>query len=197
VAGLQLLWDRRDDPVSTRRGTFASVDLSGADETLASDFSYARLFTRASHHLPFGSFQGQPLVWAQSGRIGLARAFRGQSLVGFELLFAGGEYSIRGYDDDSIGPGLFDDVEEQALAVLNQELHVPLWGDLLNGVVFFDAGEVWDDFHELGRDFLTSGGLGLRARTPAGTLRLDVAYPFDRRPGDDEVTVYFGLGNVF
>ena len=197
TAGLQLVWDRRDDPVSTVRGTFASADLSGADETLGSDFSYVRLFTRASHHLPFGSFQGQPFLWAQSARVGLARAFREQSLVGFELLFAGGEYSIRGYDENSIGPGLFDDVEEQALAVINQELRAPLWGDLLTGVLFFDAGQVWDDSGDLGRDFLTSGGLGLRARTPAGILRLDVAYPFDRRPGDDEVTFYFGLGNTF
>ncbi|HVR29367.1 MAG TPA: translocation/assembly module TamB domain-containing protein [Thermoanaerobaculia bacterium] len=194
--GMQLVWDARDDPVSTRRGTFASADVVGADESLGSELSYVRLFTRASHHRPFGSLQGQPLLWAQSARLGLARSFRDQTLDRDERFFAGGQYSLRGYDEDSLGTR-FLAVGEQATFVVNQELRVPVWRDLLTGVVFLDAGQVWNDVGDFGRDFLTSGGLGLRARTPVGTVRLDLAHPFDRRPGDDSLKLYLGLGNAF
>jgi translocation and assembly module TamA len=195
-AGFQAIFEGRDDPVSTRRGTFASIDLSAADESIGSEFSYARLFARATHHRGFALFDRR-LLWAQSARVGLARAFRGQELISLELLFAGGEYSIRGYDEDSIGRGFLEMVDEQALLVLNEELHIPVWRDVLSGVVFVDAGNVWPDWGSFGEDFLTSAGLGLRASTPVGILRLDLAYPFDRRPGDEAVKVYFGLGNVF
>ena len=40
-------------------------------------------------------------------------------------------------------------------------------------------------------------GLGLRARTPVGLLRLDLAFPLDRRPEDEEYKLYFGFGNAF
>ena len=43
----------------------------------------------------------------------------------------------------------------------------------------------------------TSVGLGLRATTPIGPLRLDIAFPLDRREGDDSYKVYFGFGNIF
>jgi translocation and assembly module TamA len=138
------------------------------------------------------------MVWAQSARVGLAKSFRGQELVSFEILFAGGQYSIRGYDEDSIGPGPLEAVGEQALLVLNEELHVPVWGDLVTGVVFLDAGNVWPDWRSLGDDYLTAAGLGLRVSTPVGLVRLDVAYPFDRpSDDDDEIKFYLGLGNVF
>ena len=38
------------------------------------------------------------------------------------------------------------------------------------------------------------GGEGLK---PGGKVRLDVAFPLDRREGDDSVKVYLGFGNVF
>ena len=46
-------------------------------------------------------------------------------------------------------------------------------------------------------ELLTSIGLGLRASTPAGPIRLDVAFPLGRREGDDSVKFYLGFGNVF
>ena len=73
---------------------------------------------------------------------------------------------------------------------------VRLWLDL-TGIVFVDAGQVWAETSEFGRDLATALGLGLRASTPLGLFRFDVAYPFDPRPGDDSYKLYFGFGNVF
>ena len=49
-----------------------------------------------------------------------------------------------------------------------------------------------------GSDLFTSAGLGARAVTPVGLLRLDVARPLAGRPGiDPEYKIYFGLGTSF
>ena len=42
-----------------------------------------------------------------------------------------------------------------------------------------------------------SVGAGLRADSPIGPLRLDFAFPLDRREGDAEYRIYFGLGQTF
>ena len=83
------------------------------------------------------------------------------------------------------------------LFIVNQELRFPLPGDWFSGLVFFDAGDVWESREAIDSGLFKSVGLGLRASTPAGPLRFDVAFPLDRRDGDDRVKVYFGFGHVF
>ena len=78
-----------------------------------------------------------------------------------------------------------------AVLVVNEELRFPLFWDM-SGLVFFDAGRY----------------LGLRSRpgdrrrprppaAPVGVIRLDLARPLDRRPGDPSFKLYVGLGNAF
>ena len=47
----------------------------------------------------------------------------------------------------------------------------------LTGLAFFDAGQVWARPRDASFDLAKSIGLGLRASTPVGLLRLDAAYP--------------------
>ena len=199
--GLQYIFDSRDDRASPRSGLFASLDLSFSDESLGSDIRYGRLFGQLHSFRPVGGMAGRDLTWAQSVRLGYAEAFTGLELIDELLLRAGGEYSVRGYLRETLGPPALTGVrlpstEHNSLLVLNEELRFEI-RDPLSGLVFFDAGNVWiDDSSE--RDLFTSVGLGLRADTPLGLLRLDLAVPLDRREGvDPEVKLYFGLGNVF
>jgi translocation and assembly module TamA len=67
----------------------------------------------------------------------------------------------------------------------------------LTGLLFADAGQVWKSWSDVNADLTTALGLGLRARTPIGLLRLDLAFPLDRRPGDRSYRVYLGFGNAF
>ena len=83
-----------------------------------------------------------------------------------------------------------------AVLVVNEELRFPLFWDM-SGLVFFDAGQVWAETSDFGRDLATAVGLGLRADTPVGVIRLDLARPLDRRPGDPSFKLYVGLGNAF
>lgn len=200
--GLQLIRDTRQDPVLGVRGMLASLDLSGSGPWLGSDYRYARAYGQLNLFLPVGEPGGVPLAWASSVRAGGARAFGGQELLTDVRFKAGGEYSVRGYPFESLGPR-FEVGDEllttggAAVLVVNQELRATLpWFDLM-GLVFFDLGQVWAERADFGRDLAKSVGLGLRATTPVGVVRLDLARPLDRRPGDPSFKAYVGLGSTF
>lgn len=193
--GAQVVYDRRNDKIDPTRGDFRSLDLSGSGGFLGSDFDYARLFGQV-HLFRTVRIAGRPMVWAQSLQSGLARAYSGQGLISEERFRAGGEYSVRGYELESLRSGAIDPSEE-SLLVLNQELRFPLPFESLKGLVFFDAGQVWEGTGDFGRDLAKSLGFGLRAGTPIGLLRFDAAFPLDRREGDESYKLYFGFGNAF
>ena len=201
LAGLQFLRDTRDDKIDPRRGLFASLDLSGSGSFLGSDFKYARLFGQVASFRNL-RLAGRPWTWAQSVRLGVEHPFAGQEIIRDELFFAGGPYSVRGYRQETLGPqeslglDLVRAAGGEALFVINEELRFALpWS--LTGLAFFDAGQIWARPRDASFDLAKSIGLGLRASTPVGLLRLDAAFPLDRRPGDGSYKIYFGFGNAF
>jgi outer membrane translocation and assembly module TamA len=144
---------------------------------------------------------GRPLTWAQAVRVGLAHPFAGQEMIRDERFFAGGPFSVRGYRVESLGPrDVFGDIDRAAggevLLVINEELRFALPWDL-TGLAFFDAGQVWARPGDADFDLAKSLGFGLRARSPLGLLRLDAAYPLDRRRGEPSYKLYLGFGNAF
>ena len=201
VLGMQLLYDTRANQLLVERGLFASIDLSGSEEFLGSDFRYLRLYGQFSIFQPLGKVFGRRWTWAQSLRGGWAKAFD-QELLRDVRFFAGGEYSVRGYGTESIGVQetigpIVRPLGGDSLLVLNQELRVHLFGGY-TGLLFVDAGSVWSRAADLDRDLVYSAGIGLRALTPVGLVRLDLAHALDRRPGiDPEFKLYFGLGSTF
>lgn len=200
LLGGQYLHDTRDDRIDPRTGLFASADFSGTGAFLGSDLGFLRLFTQAAS-FKHVSLAGRTWTWAQSVRLGLAHPLAGQEVIRDERFFAGGPYSVRGYEQDSLGPQedlivFVRPLRGEALFVINEEMRVPLPWDL-TGLVFFDAGQVWRKPADIDLDLAKALGLGLRARTPLGLLRLDAAYPLDRRPGDARYKLYVGFGNAF
>ena len=198
--GFQYIHDSRDSPLAATRGRFTSLDFSGSEEFLGSDFKYARFFAWTSLFRSAGRVGGRPLRWAQSYRLGLAEPFDNQVLIPDEQIrfFAGGAYSVRGYPTESLGPvsDLFGPLGGEALIVINQELRMAL-PFALTGVAFFDAGNVWAEREDIGLDLKSAIGLGLRWASPIGILRVDVAGPLNRRPDDSAYQAYFGFGHVF
>ncbi|HWM91307.1 MAG TPA: translocation/assembly module TamB domain-containing protein [Thermoanaerobaculia bacterium] len=192
--GTQVLYDSRNDKVDPTAGTFRSLDLSGSGPFLGGEVNYARLFGQVHLYRTF-RIAGRPLVWGQALRSGAARAFKDQSLISEDRFFVGGEFSVRGYETESLG--LTGRPSEETVLVLNEELRFPLPFEGLTGLLFFDAGQVWEGLGSFETDLAKSLGLGLRASTPVGLLRLDLAFPLDRRPEDEAYKLYFGFGNAF
>lgn len=198
--GFGMTYDTRDDKVLARRGMLLSFDLSGTSPALGADLRFTRLYGQWASFHPLGSWAGRAVTWAQSVRFGLAKAFGGQELIRSERFFAGGEYSVRGYEKDSLGP--MEDLGfvtrplgGEAMLVLNHELRLALPWDLI-GTIFLDAGQVWAKPGQVElRDLALATGIGLRAQTPLGTFRLDLAFPWERQAKGFKL--YLGFGSPF
>ena len=67
------------------------------------------------------------------------------------------------------------------------------WG----AVAFVDAGQVAASSTPFQGTTHVGAGIGARYYTPIGAIRLDVAVPVNRQPGDDAFEIYVGLGQAF
>jgi outer membrane protein assembly factor BamA len=190
--GWQVIHDTRDDLINPWRGLFVSADLSTTNDYIGSDFDFVRLFTQLHWHRPAFKLGRRQLTWSQAYRVGLLTS-QDQLPLSEELFAAGGAYSVRGYDTDSLSD---EDRGGEALLVINQELRFPIW-NVLSGLVFVDAGNAWADKGDFGTDLFTAAGFGLRADTPFGLFRLDLGVPLDQREGDPDYKAYVGFGHAF
>jgi translocation and assembly module TamA len=114
-------------------------------------------------------------------------------------LYAGGGGSVRGYRYMSIGPTGPDDAVVGGRSLLDGSVEARVKvTDTIGFVPFVDAGDAFasttPDFRE---PFRVAAGLGLRYYTAIGPIRLDVAAPLNRRPGDPPVAVYVSIGQAF
>ena len=92
------------------------------------------------------------------------------------MFFAGGAYTVRGYEERKIGP--IDSVSKdplggEAMIVANVEYTYPLIS-FIKLAVFCDTGNVWAKLGDIGNGGFKSGvGLGVRIKTPIGPIMLD------------------------
>ncbi len=113
--------------------------------------------------------------------------------------FVGGGGSVRGYRYRSLSPDNGFGVPTGGLSYIEASLEARIRLTETFGIVpFVDAGSAYDspvpDFKSSIRE---SVGLGLRYFTPIGPIRLDVAVPVARRPGESKFGVLIGVGEAF
>jgi outer membrane protein assembly complex protein YaeT len=200
--------DRRDDPLDATRGMFTSHSLEFATASLGSDLRFLRYFGQFYRYVPLvrpASVPGETaprrprFVYAGALRLGLGRGFGGQGLTVSERFFAGGGTTIRGFEQDTVGPVDFQGDPEggEALFVLNNELRFPLIS-IFDGVAFLDLGNVYPRVRDLNPfEVRKAAGLGLRVRTPYFLLRMDYGHKLDRREGESSGEFFFSIGQAF
>jgi outer membrane protein assembly factor BamA len=133
-------------------------------------------------------------------RIGIANPRN--DLIATERFFAGGSFSVRGFEKDKLGPRdpvLGEPAGGEAVFIINQEVRFALpiheWA---HGVIFYDAGNVYAKLSDFDlRHLRHSLGFGLRLHTPIGIGRVDLG--FNLRPKKDEkrAVLHFALGHAF
>ncbi len=137
-------------------------------------------------------------VLAARGRIGTILSPDLASVPPTKRLYSGGGGSVRGYAQDYVGP-LDGNNPRGGRSALESgiELRARLFGDV-GGVVFLDAGSVstqmYPDFED---GVQTAVGFGARYFSPAGPIRVDVAFPLNPRRQDNSFQVYFSIGQAF
>ena len=186
------IFDTRDDPTDATRGSLTSWNVEYASPTLGSDVNFVRQLAQAYHFRPW-----RAVTLASAARVGTVVPRGHQDLLPTELFFAGGARTVRGVDEDSLGPrNVFGVSGGQALLLFNQEARFPVYR-WVRGVGFFDAGNVFETPSALDLRKLTgAAGAGIRIATPFALLRIDygrVLFGGPERAG----RWTFGIGHTF
>jgi translocation and assembly module TamA len=190
-----LIRDNRDNPLNPRRGRFHSFSLEAGHRVLGSDYDFLKGYVQVS----INQFLKPTLMWAQGYRLGAMRAAGGVRLPDEVLFRAGGPNSLRGFSAESLAAE--DEVNDVALGeaviIVNQELrYMPLQGRL-GGALFYDTGNVFDRVEDISFDFTHTLGVGLRYDSVVGLVRVDLAFPLNKPPGEPSYRLLFGIGQAF
>jgi outer membrane protein insertion porin family len=191
-----LLSFRKDTRNSTRRPTEGGImGLSGEFQTgaIGSDNESAKLRLRWTEYVSVF----EESVLKLHGEL--------NSLIGddplYERYFGGGIGKVRGYEERTLGP-LDENREEvggSSFAVFTAELDVP-FNKTFNGVLFTDAGGVWEDsdgFIDYDK-FNISVGPGLRINLPIGVVELYYGVPVvDESEVENSGRFHFNMGYNF
>ena len=187
--------DTRDEILDASKGSFISSALQHSPEVLGSQVRFLKYFGQYFRYFPlqkprvelFTNKVLRPrLIYATGVRVGLAKGLGEQEVPVSERFFAGGATTIRGFENNSVGPATFTGTQlgGQAMLVLNNELRFPLVS-IFDGAGFLDVGNIYrnvSDFSLAG--IRKAAGAGLRVRTPWFLVRLDYGLKLDRRPGE-------------
>lgn len=131
-------------------------------------------------------------ILAQRLKIGYIIPRNGVSV--YQKYYLGGQYSLRGYAERSIGPDTLAD-ERYGNIILNYNIEYRVGLPWNFGIVgFFDIGYLDNEIDLQDSDFLKAGtGAGLRYYTPIGPARCDIGFPL----GEDGWELYLGIYHIF
>ncbi|MGE3490922.1 MAG: BamA/TamA family outer membrane protein [Vicinamibacterales bacterium] len=172
-----------------------------------SDATFIKYYGQYSHYFPLRPerrkrFSNEILrprfVFATSVRLGLSRGM-GTLVPNTERFFAGGSTSLRGFEQNAVGPVGPDSIPTggDAMLVLNNELRFPLIS-LLDGVTFVDVGNVFPPVGDFSlSDLRKTAGVGLRLRTKWVLVRGDYGFVLDVRAGERKSRFYVSIGQAF
>ncbi len=181
-----LIRDTRNDLFNPTRGTLETLTIDFSSSYLGSEGEFLKSFGRFNLYFPLY----KRFIAAVSLRAGYGFPYGiSKELPLSEKFRLGGSNSLRGFREDSLGPG--DIMFSSSL-----EIRFPLfWG--FGGTVFSDEGDVWQEGEDV--DIRDSAGFGLRYLTPIGPFRFDVGFKLDRRKEEGEGLSewHFFIGNIF
>ena len=203
----ELFWSRdsRNHFFVPTRGT---VQRLGAEIALpGSDLEYWKLSYQYSRYWPIS----RALVLNTNADIGWGRGYgntKGFDLPFFENFYAGGTRSVRGFEDNTLGPCEFasplstrcQSIGGSFKTVGGVELIFPTLFDTDAARVsaFLDVGNVFRNTREFDSgDLRASVGMALQWQAPIGPIIISYAYPIRKKDGDRLERLQFTFGTVF
>ena len=200
-----LVQDRRDNPTDPRHGIYNTVDAGVASSIFGSQRSFTRILARNAtyHRITRNIVLARQLTFGAILPFHIPSGLTADDAVPLpERFFSGGNISHRGFPENQAGPrdtgaALAPGGTQtpptgfplggDALFISNIELRFPLLGENIGGVLFHDAGNVYNDvgsisfrFHQKNlQDFnymVHAVGFGIRYKTPVGPVRVDLGY---------------------
>jgi outer membrane protein insertion porin family len=204
IFSVNLSQDRRDNAADAHRGIFNTLNVSIASNYLGSQRSFLKTLGRNATYTRIGS----KFVFARQTTFGVITPFNYPPGLGPinaiplpERFIGGGSVTDRGFPENQAGPrdigvaGVNGSAGQatgfplggNAVFFNNFELRFPLLGQNIGGVLFEDAGNIYQNLNDVSfryhqknlQDFnymVQAVGFGLRYKTPVGPVRVDLAY---------------------
>lgn len=191
-----LTYDRRDNAIDPKSGYLLGATFKMAAPFLFSETSFNKLTLFSNFYYSLS----KRIVAALSLRGGAAKGYHGTTdLPIVERFFLGGRTTVRGYEQDLLGPKDSENnpVGGNAFFMGNFEFRTGIWKDL-GLVTFLDWGNVWSRTSEISlADLKYTTGLGLRYNTPVGPVRVDYGFKLNREEGESRGALHFSIGHAF
>ena len=189
--------DSRDSALAPTSGRYQRLI---GELGLLGDARYAKADYQYQQYVPLS----KSYTLAFNGEAGWGKGLGGRPFPVFKNFYSGGLGSVRGYDQNTLGPrdvtGAFTGGTRKF--TLNTEFITPFPGAgndrTLRLFGFVDAGALYGDGQKISADGLRySTGIGLSWISPLGPLRFALAFPLRKRPGDRIQRFQFQIGTSF
>ncbi len=195
---LSLSRDTRNRYLNPSSGSRLSLTVELEPELLGSYSNVYRIGIEGAKYIPLP----RRCVLKIEAELGLVDKTSGDPVAIFDRYFAGGTYSIRGFDRREVGPVDVneDSVGGKSLFRGTFELIYPIYERIL-GSVFCDYGNVWRDAADWNpAELNVSVGLGIQLNLPIGPIRLDYGWPVltdEDHLKDNGGRLHFNIGYFF
>jgi outer membrane protein insertion porin family len=196
---LSIGWSR-DDRDSTLAPSSGRLQRVSGEWGVAGDARYLRGNYQYQQYLPLS----KQYTLAFNGELGWGKGLNGRPFPVFKNFYSGGLGSVRGFEQGTLGPR---DVTGASIGgprkiTLNAEVLTPFPGAgndrTLRLFGFIDAGNVFGEDEQVRFSSLrASAGLGLSWLSPIGPLRIAMAQPIRKEPGDRIQRFQFQIGTSF
>ena len=196
---LTIGWSR-DDRNSALLPTSGANQRVALEWGAAGDAQFVKAYYQYQLYLPVT----RQTNLAFNSEFGWGEGLNGKPFPVFKNFYAGGQGSVRGFDQNTLGPrdvtGSF--IGGAKKFVLNGEFYAPVPGTgtdkTLRMYAFADTGYVWSQNQTPSAEQLrASAGIGISWISPLGPLRIAYAYPFRTQPGDRIQNFQFQIGSSF
>jgi outer membrane protein insertion porin family len=189
--------DSRDSSLVPTSGRYQRVY---GDWGVAGDIKFVRANYQVQQYIPLN----KQFTIALNGELGWGKGLNGQPYPLFKNYYSGGLGSVRGFEQGSLGPR---DASDLAIGgpkklTLNAEIIAPFPGAgndrTLRLYGFVDAGNVFGEKEQYRlNDLRVSTGIGISWISPVGPLRIAIATPLRKMPGDRIERLQFQIGTSF
>ena len=183
------LWDPSEGSINSFTTEYAGGFLGG-------DSYFTKYTARSAWFFPMW----WQTVFMVEGRAGYVAQRSGGRLPIYEKFTLGGINSVRGYDYGTISPkdpATGDEIGGEKMWLYKIEYIFPIRRELgLKGLVFFDAGNVFEKDEDFELKARRSVGAGVRWYSPLGPLRLEYGWKLDAEPGETSGTYEFSIGGT-
>lgn len=193
-----LEYDKRTDPLNPTQGWVAALSIRPYWNAKETDTRFLKSTLAASRYHTFERMKYQPTL-AVRAAMGTISGIERDGVPANIRFFVGGGGSVRGYPFQSLGPSIegdkggglsFTEMSFEARFRANEH-----WGY----VVFLDGGLAFKETApQVNEELMWGTGFGVRYFTGFVPIRVDLAFPLDKREGiNDDYQFYISIGQAF